>query len=83
LRAGYPQTAKLSEVLLQLNVTSVSQLRRDHEIGLLGAQDQSSFEVSVHPPAWAEGEGEMNQVDAGHEIIREWRLLPKEQRQTD
>jgi hypothetical protein len=29
------------------------------------------------------GEGvEMNQVNARHEIIREWRLLPKEQRQT-
>jgi hypothetical protein len=26
---------------------------------------------------------EMNQVDARHEIIREWRSLPKEQRQTD
>jgi len=25
----------------------------------------------------------MNQVDARHEIIREWRSLPKEQRQTD
>ena len=24
----------------------------------------------------------MNQVDARHEIIREWRSLPKEQRQT-
>jgi hypothetical protein len=29
--AGYPETARLSEVLLQLNETSVSQLRRDHE----------------------------------------------------
>ena len=29
--AGYPETAKLSEVLLQLNETSISQLRRDHE----------------------------------------------------
>jgi hypothetical protein len=28
--AGYPETARLSEVL-QLNETSVSQLRRDHE----------------------------------------------------
>jgi hypothetical protein len=25
----------------------------------------------------------MNQVGARHEIIREWRSLPKEQRQTD
>jgi hypothetical protein len=33
--AGYPETAKLSEVLLQLNATSVSQLRRDHETGHL------------------------------------------------
>jgi hypothetical protein len=29
--AGYPETAKLSEVLLQLSGTSLSQLRRDHE----------------------------------------------------
>ena len=28
--AGYPETATLSEVLLQLNETSLSQLRRDH-----------------------------------------------------
>ena len=28
--AGYPETAKLSEVLLQLNETSLGQLRRDH-----------------------------------------------------
>ncbi len=32
----------------------------------------------------AEGEGtEMHQVNARHEIIREWRSLPKELRQTD
>src|SRR5437868_10749367 len=29
--AGYPETDKLSEVLLKLNETSLSQLRRDHE----------------------------------------------------
>jgi len=33
--AGYPETEKLSEVLLQLNETSLSQLRRDHETGHL------------------------------------------------
>jgi hypothetical protein len=33
--AGYPEPAKLSEVLLQLNETSLSQLRRDHEAGHL------------------------------------------------
>ena len=33
--AGYPETEKLSEVLLQLNATSLSQLRRDHETGHL------------------------------------------------
>jgi hypothetical protein len=33
--AGYPEIEKLSEVLLQLNETSISQLRRDHEIGHL------------------------------------------------
>ena len=29
--AAYPETEKLSEVLLQLNEASLSQLRRDHE----------------------------------------------------
>jgi hypothetical protein len=29
--AGYPETAQLSEVMLQLKETSLSQLRRDHE----------------------------------------------------
>jgi hypothetical protein len=29
--AGYPATEKLSDILLQLNETSLSQLRRDHE----------------------------------------------------
>jgi hypothetical protein len=29
--AGYPDTAKLSEVFQQLNETSLSQLRRDHD----------------------------------------------------
>jgi hypothetical protein len=29
--AGYPDTAKLNEVLLQLNETSLNQLRRDYE----------------------------------------------------
>ena len=29
--AGYPDSAKLSDVLAQLNETSLSQLRRDHK----------------------------------------------------
>ena len=33
--AGYPPTEKLSDVLLHLNETSLSQLRRDHETGHL------------------------------------------------
>jgi hypothetical protein len=33
--AGYPDTEKLSEVLINLNETSLSQLRRDHETGHL------------------------------------------------
>ena len=33
--AGYPATEKVSEVLLQLNDTSLCQLRRDHETGHL------------------------------------------------
>jgi hypothetical protein len=33
--AGYPETEKLSEILLHLNETSLSPLRRDHETGHL------------------------------------------------
>ena len=33
--AGYPATEKLSEILLHLNETSLSQLRRDYETGHL------------------------------------------------
>jgi hypothetical protein len=33
--AGWPETEKLSDVLLQLNETSLSKLRRDHETGHL------------------------------------------------
>jgi hypothetical protein len=33
--AGYPETEKLSDVIQQLNATSASQLRRDHETGHL------------------------------------------------
>jgi hypothetical protein len=33
--AGYPETERLSEVLRELNETSLSQLRRDHETGHL------------------------------------------------
>jgi hypothetical protein len=33
--AGYPATEKLSAILLHLNETSLSQLRRDHETGHL------------------------------------------------
>jgi hypothetical protein len=33
--AGYPETQNLSEVLIQLNETSLSQLRRDYETGHL------------------------------------------------
>ncbi len=33
--AGYPETVKLSEVLHQLNETSLSQLQRDHKTGHL------------------------------------------------
>ena len=31
--AGYPDATQLSEVLAQLNETSLSQLRRDHDTG--------------------------------------------------
>jgi hypothetical protein len=33
--AGYPETEKLSEVLLRLDETSLRQLRHDHETGHL------------------------------------------------
>jgi hypothetical protein len=33
--AGHPETRTLGEVLLKLNETSLSQLRRDHETGHL------------------------------------------------
>jgi len=33
--AGHPDTAPLSEILLKLNETSLSQLRRDYETGHL------------------------------------------------
>ena len=33
--AGHPETKTLGEVMLQLNETSLSQLRRDHETGHL------------------------------------------------
>ena len=33
--AGYPDTEKLSDVIPNLNETSLSQLRRDHETGHL------------------------------------------------
>ena len=34
--AGYPATETLGAILVQLNETSLSQLRRDHETGHLG-----------------------------------------------
>ena len=43
--ARYPETEKLSEVLLQLNETSMRQLRRDHETAL-GAQNRQRVEVT-------------------------------------
>jgi hypothetical protein len=33
--AGYPEIEKLSDILLQLNETSLGQLRRDYETGHL------------------------------------------------
>jgi hypothetical protein len=33
--AGYPESQKLSDILLQLNQTSLGQLRRDYETGHL------------------------------------------------
>jgi hypothetical protein len=33
--AGYPETDKLSEVLLKLNETLLSRIRRDHDTGHL------------------------------------------------
>jgi hypothetical protein len=40
--AGYPATETLSTVLLQLNETSLSQLRRDHDTGHLAHKIQKA-----------------------------------------
>ncbi len=47
--AGYPETGKLSEVLLQLNETSLSQLRRDHETGHLEHKIAHASQVGTIP----------------------------------
>jgi len=47
--AGYPEIAKQSEVLLQLNEASLGQLRRDHETDHLEHKIDQAFEASVHP----------------------------------
>ena len=47
--AGYPETEKLSEVLLNLNETSLSQLRRDHRTAHL-EQDRQRIQVSRPSP---------------------------------
>ena len=54
--AGYPETEKLSEVLLQLNETSMSQLHRDHETGHLEHNDgpinrDTAFTSALPPEA--------------------------------
>lgn len=58
--ARYPETAKLSEVTLQLNETSLSQLRRDYETDHL-EQDCSGTEMKS--PA----------CRAGAKVNRRWR----------
>ena len=47
--AGYPETEELSDVLLQLNETSLSQLRRDHETGHL---EHKIAKASKLPVGW-------------------------------
>jgi hypothetical protein len=47
--AGYPETEKVSEVLLKLNETSLSQLRRDHETGHLEHKIARASKVRPRP----------------------------------
>jgi hypothetical protein len=47
--AGYPETKKLSEVLLQLNETSLSQLLRDQETGRLEHKIANAPPEESHP----------------------------------
>ena len=45
--AGYAETDKLSQVLLKLNETSLSQLRRDHETGHLDRKIVNASKVDL------------------------------------
>ena len=58
--AGYPDTEKLREVLLKLNETSLSQLRRDHETGHLEHSHQSLDVKPLGPAAVRLGAGATN-----------------------
>src|SRR2546430_3895223 len=42
--AGYPETEKLSEVLLKLNETSLSQLRRDYDFFFSSRRRHTRFD---------------------------------------
>ena len=58
--AGYPDTEQLREVLLKLNETSLSELRRDHETGHL--EHHQGLEVRpLGPAAVRLGAGATNQ----------------------
>src|SRR6201987_1802891 len=51
--AGYPETERLSEVLLKLNETSLSKLRRDHETRHLELKIAGASREGQGPPASA------------------------------
>src|SRR6516164_1086907 len=55
--AGYPDTEKLSEVLLKLNETSLSQLRRDHETTTWSARSPKPRSEAAGPTAMRLGVG--------------------------
>jgi hypothetical protein len=65
--AGYPETAKLSEVMLQLNETSLSQLRRDYETDhlehkmLRHRNEGASLSISLR---WNDPSGRKPSMDA-------------------
>jgi hypothetical protein len=73
--AGYPEIAKQSEVLLQLNETSLSQLRRDQETDHLEHKiDQASKRASIRRILALELKGN-ERSRYRHELVREWRWV--------
>jgi hypothetical protein len=73
---------------LALTRTSVAAMAKQMHRSMAAVRNRAArlrivVAKSHNQEARAEGEGKMKQVGARHDIIREWRSLPKEQRQTD